>query len=88
MGYMAKIFPSSQNPEETMLRVKSFLVLAVPIILNALNMLMGQTLAPEAVLSFVDATFVILFGVLQTIGWLRSLKDNSLPTETRNTIID
>jgi hypothetical protein len=84
---MAKIFPSSQNPEETALRVKSLLILLIPLLLNAINILSGKTIAPEAVLSFVDASFVILFGVMQTIGWLRSLKNNDLPSDTQGTII-
>lgn len=52
------------------LRITSFALLLVPVVNNYL--LTDVNLAPEAVEQFIDASFVVLFGIAQAWGWIRS----------------
>lgn len=55
-----------------MLRVSSFVLLLIPLI-NTYLQAHGVTVAPESVESFINATFVVAFGVFHIWGWMRAV---------------
>jgi hypothetical protein len=54
------------------LRITSFALLFVPI-LNELLQTRGVELAPEGVVSFIDAFFYVVFALIHTYAWIRSI---------------
>ena len=64
------------------LRITSFALIVVPIINNLLAS-RGANLAPENVVSFIDAFFYIVFALVHVYGWLRSFnKDKHTSQES------
>jgi hypothetical protein len=78
-----KQFFLSSTGEGVMLRLKSFLILGVPFLLNFIQVRYNYQFAPEPLVKFIDACFVILFGTIHAYAWLRSLKGNKLPINTK-----
>lgn len=54
------------------LRIVSFALLIVPA-LNSLLMSKGVSIAPESVEEFINASFVVAFGVAHIWGWIRAI---------------
>ena len=71
-----KTFLLSSTGEGVMLRVRSFLILAVPFILNYIQTASGHTFAPEPIVKFIDAIFIVAFGFIHLYAWLRSIKSS------------
>ncbi len=67
---MLSIFTSSTG-KGVMLRVKSFLILLVPYVLTFMG---DKGIAPEGIVNFINALFVVLFGVIQAYAWIRASK--------------
>lgn len=70
-----KFLESSVGDGSYALRVKAFAALIVPLL-----GMFGITLISEEVDKFIDAAFVLAFGILQVIGWARRnwFKENSM----------
>lgn len=69
-----KILQSSANPNEVMLRIKSFFLLLVPSLITLIGIITGQEVAQQRVIDLVDAMFVVAFAVIQIYAWIRSIK--------------
>ncbi len=60
----------SSSGENISLRLKSFLALLIPIA-NILLEKAGINLAAESIDPFIDAIFIVVFGILHIVGWVK-----------------
>ena len=66
------LFKSSTG-EGIALRIKSLLILVIPVLIGALNAF-GIQVAPEGVVNWIDSLFIVMFGIIHAYAWFRSLK--------------
>ena len=60
----------SSDGENISLRIKSFLALLIPVA-NILLEKVGVNMVAESIDPFIDAIFIVVFGVLHIWGWAR-----------------
>lgn len=70
MAY-SRILGSSQDPTKLKLRIKSFAAFLLPIV-NKLLESQGVDILPSEFDTWLDAVFVVIFGIAQVWGWLRA----------------
>lgn len=73
LNLITSMFRSSTG-EGIMLRLKSFLILAVPYVLTFINNQTNSSIAPQGVIEWVNSFFVVVFGIIHAYAWFRSFK--------------